>query len=48
VLGVRPAAQFCYVAMELPAIAGYPILAAALALPLPLMTPVVSGGRELP
>lgn len=38
---VWPAIQFYYVAMALPAVAGYPILAAALALPMPLMTPIV-------
>ncbi|MGO9205050.1 MAG: hypothetical protein ACLQBX_02480 [Candidatus Limnocylindrales bacterium] len=38
---VWPATEFYYVAMALPAVAGYPILAAALALPMPLMTPIV-------
>jgi hypothetical protein len=38
---VWPATEFYYVAMALPAVAGYPILAAALALPMPLMTPLV-------
>jgi hypothetical protein len=36
-----PATEFYYVAMALPAVAGYPVLAAALALPMPLMTPLV-------
>jgi hypothetical protein len=38
---VFPATQFYYVAMALPAIAGRPILAAALALPMVLMAPLV-------
>jgi len=38
---VWPATQFYYVAMALPAVVGYPVLAAALALPAPLMTPIV-------
>lgn len=38
---VWPATQFYYVAMALPALVGRPILAAALALPVPLLTPVV-------
>lgn len=38
---VWPATQFYYVAMALPVLVGRPILAAALALPVPLMTPVV-------
>ncbi len=38
---IWPATQFYYVGMALPAIAGQPILAAALALPVPLMTPIV-------
>jgi hypothetical protein len=36
-----PATQFYYVAMALPAIVKRPVLAAALALPVPLMTPLV-------
>ncbi len=36
-----PATQFYYVAMALPAIVKRPVLAAALALPVPLMTPIV-------
>ena len=36
-----PATQFYYVAMALPAIAGRPIIAAALALPMVLMAPLV-------
>lgn len=38
---VWPATQFYYVGMTLPAIVDRPILAAALALPVPLMTPVM-------
>ena len=38
---VWPATQFYYVAMALPALVGRPWLAAALALPVPLMAPVV-------
>ena len=38
---VWPATQFYYVAMALPALVGEPLAAAALALPVPLMTPVV-------
>lgn len=38
---VWPATEFYYVAMALPAVAGYPMLAALLALPMPLMTPIV-------
>ncbi len=38
---VWPGTEFYYVAMALPAVAGYPVLAAALALPMPLMTPIV-------
>jgi hypothetical protein len=38
---VWPATQFYYVGMALPAIVDRPILAAALALPVPLMAPVV-------
>ncbi len=38
---VWPVTQFYYVAMALPAVVGRPILAAALALPAPLMVPVV-------
>ena len=38
---VWPATEFYYTAMALPAIVGRPILAAALALPMPLMTPIV-------
>ena len=38
---VWPATEFYYVAMALPAVVGKPILAAALALPMPLMTPLV-------
>ncbi len=41
---VWPATEFYYVAMALPAVSGYPILAAALALPMPLMTPLVVMG----
>lgn len=38
---VWPATQFYYVAMALPALVRRPIAAAALALPVPLMTPIV-------
>ncbi|MGO9205048.1 MAG: hypothetical protein ACLQBX_02470 [Candidatus Limnocylindrales bacterium] len=38
---IWPWTEFYYVAMALPAVAGYPILAAALALPMPPMTPIV-------
>lgn len=38
---VWPATQFYYVGMALPAVVGRPILAAALALPVPLMAPLV-------
>jgi hypothetical protein len=38
---VFPATQFYYVAMALPALVGRPLLAAALALPMILMTPLV-------
>jgi hypothetical protein len=38
---VWPATQFYYVAMALPALVKRPIVAAALALPVPLMTPIV-------
>ena len=37
---VWPATQFYYLAMALPALVGRPILAAALALPVPLMAPI--------
>ena len=37
---IWPATQFYYVAMALPALVGRPILAAAFALPVPLLTPV--------
>jgi hypothetical protein len=38
---VFPATQFYYVSTALPAVAGRPVLAALLALPIPLMVPVV-------
>ena len=38
---VWPATEFYFVAMALPAVVGRPLLAAALALPMPLMTPIV-------
>jgi hypothetical protein len=38
---VWPATQFYYVSSVLPAIVGRPVLAALLALPVPLMTPAV-------
>jgi hypothetical protein len=38
---IWPWTEFYYVAMALPAVSGYPILAAALALPMPLITPIV-------
>jgi hypothetical protein len=41
---VFPATQFYYVAMALPAIVGRPIVAALLALPMVLMTPLVVMG----
>jgi len=37
---IWPATQFYYVGMALPAIVGEPLVAAALALPVPLMTPI--------
>jgi hypothetical protein len=47
---VWPATQFYYVAMALPALVGRPLLAAAFALPVPLLVPVaviVMAAREL-
>jgi hypothetical protein len=44
---VWPATQFYYVGMALPAIVDRPILAAALALPVPLMAPVVVMGLAI-
>jgi hypothetical protein len=47
---VFPATQFYYVSLVLPAIVGRPVLAALLAMPVPLMTPAVVIGlavREL-
>jgi hypothetical protein len=48
---VFPATQFYYVSMALPAVVGKPLLAALLALPVPLMTPLVviglAAGPEL-
>lgn len=41
---VWPATQFYYVAMALPAIVGRPVLAAVLALPVPLLLPIVVMG----
>jgi hypothetical protein len=38
---IWPATQFYYVAMALPALVGRPVVAAALALPVPLMTPII-------
>ena len=38
---VFPATQFYYVAMALPALVGRPLIAAALALPMILLTPIV-------
>ena len=38
---VWPATQFYYLAMALPALVGRPLLAAAFALPVPLLAPVV-------
>ena len=38
---VWPATQFYYVSMALPAVVGEPLAAAALALPVPLMTPIL-------
>jgi len=39
---VWPATQFYYGAMALPVLVGRPLVAAALALPVPLMTPIVA------
>jgi len=39
-----PGTQFYYVAMALPALVGHPLLAAALALPMPLMAPLTVMG----
>jgi hypothetical protein len=44
---VWPATQFYYAAFALPALVGQPVIAAALALPLPLMTPAVVMGMAL-
>ena len=44
---VWPATQFYYAAFALPALVGQPVVAAALALPLPLMTPMVVIGMAL-
>ena len=38
---VWPATQFYYVSMAMPAVISMPLAAAALALPVPLMTPVL-------